>query len=116
MMVKADGPVLGKLIGQDEHPGRDCIHVAIAPVVAGEYLIPGQKVGLVDGRARVGLPPGIHAIGVVDPFLGNAVNEGEKFYLFLFPNSVTSMRHVWTHDAFKPRVTSLNDFGQERRE
>ncbi len=94
-------PQLGKLI---EGPvGRDAVHVAIAPVVAGERLRPGSHVGLVMGEALGDSPDGA-AIGVVDPFLPDFVQPGQRFWLFLYPNTVTSLRHIWTHPAFKTRI------------
>jgi hypothetical protein len=82
--------------------GRDAIHIAIAPVVAAEKLWAGYSVGLLDdGTAST------HAetkIGIVDPFIKGPIRRGDKFYLFLFPNTVTSLRHVWTHPAFKSKL------------
>lgn len=94
-----NGPQLGKVI---EGPaGRDAIHVAVAPVVAGVFLEPGQHVGLfADGTAKPTKPH----IGIVDPFLTQPVEKGERFWLFLYPNTVTSLRHVWTHPAFAPKA------------
>jgi hypothetical protein len=90
------GPILGSLIDGDAR--RDAVHVAIAPVVAAETLSPGQHVGLTgDGRAGTSAAP----IGIVDPFLTEDVREGQRFWLCLYPNTVTSLRHVWTHPAFK---------------
>lgn len=90
-----DEPLIGRLITGAAQ--RDAIHVAIAPVVAAEVLKPGQHVGLdIRGRAEVNCK----AIGIVDPFLLELVGEGEQFYLFLYPRTVTSLRHEWTHPAF----------------
>jgi hypothetical protein len=86
---------LGQIIEGPQN--RDAIHVAIAPVEAAHHLDVGQHVGLdVDGRATA------HAalIGVVDPFLKAAVTPRQKFWLFLYPGTVTSLRHEWTHPAF----------------
>jgi hypothetical protein len=74
------------------------VHVALAPVVAGENLEPGEHVGFLEGN-RVSK----HAeknIGIVDPFLTATVRAGQTFYLCLYPNTVTSLRHDWTHPAF----------------
>jgi hypothetical protein len=81
---------LGEIITGDEK--RDAIHIAVAPVTASVKLYPGERVG-VDGK---NLPH----VGIVDPFLNGPVLPGQKFWLFLFPNTVTSLRHEWTHPAF----------------
>lgn len=76
---------------------RDAIHIAMAPVVAAERLQPGQHIGLLDdGRACASDKP----IGIVDPFLVDAVLPGHRLWLFLYPGTVTSLRHDWTHPAF----------------
>jgi|ERR1700719_168842 len=87
---------VGRLI--DEYEQRDAIHIAIAPVVAHEKLFPGQDVGLVDGgKAGVCTKP----IGIVDPFLKVPVFPDQRFFLFLYPNTITSLKHNWTHPAFE---------------
>lgn len=86
---------LGKIITGEQH--RDAIHVAVAPVTASEKLYPGQPIGVIGGdKVSAG---GAH-VGIVDPFLQMPVFEGQRFWLFLFPNTVTGMRHEWQHPAF----------------
>lgn len=86
---------LGTII--TEHERRDAIHLAVEPVTAGEELKPGQRVGMIgEGVAASSMNP----VGIVDPFLAESVLAGERFWLILFPGSVTSLRHVWTHPAF----------------
>lgn len=90
-------PVVGKVIAGDAH--RDAIHVAIAPAVAKVLLWPGQGVdknGGCDGDE----------VGIVDPFLKTSVKPGQKFYIFIAPNTVTSLRHEWTHPMFDPTTPS----------
>ena len=88
-------PNLGEIPAPDAR--RDAVHVAVAPVVAKHDLNPGDHVGLFpDGQAGYA---GEH-IGAVDPFLRNPVKAGERCWLFLYPNTVTSLRHSWTHPAF----------------
>lgn len=36
-----------------DNSGRDAIHLAVEPVVAGEVLYPGQRIGLAYGKAFV---------------------------------------------------------------
>lgn len=86
---------LGQIL--DNTAERDAIHVAIAPVIASQPLGPGEHVGLNErGEACYGDNP----IGIVDPFLTTVVQMGERFYLCLYPNTVTGMRHHWRHPSF----------------
>lgn len=81
----------------DDNAQRDAVHIALAPVVASTRMPPGAPVGLLeDGRAGFGVRP----IGIVDPFLDRSVEPGERFWLFLYPMTITSLRHEWTHPAF----------------
>ena len=86
---------LGKLI--DETAQRDAIHVAIAPVVAAHDMNPGMHVGL-DAKGLAN-HVAVH-IGIVDPFLTSMVQKGQRFYMVLYPRSITSLRHEWTHPDF----------------
>lgn len=95
---------IGKLITTPQQ--RDAIHCAINPVLAGENLLPGDKVFIQDGKAVRSLRSGT-TIGVVDPFLEVPVAEGEEFWLWLNPGSITSLRHEWTHPAFEPKEPTV---------
>jgi hypothetical protein len=104
-------PVLGQSPGPDDK--RDAIHIAIAPVVAAHTLGPGQHVGPYnDGRYGITATP----IGIVDPFLIAAVAENSPFWLCLYPYSITSLRHVWTHPSFvaKPPAAAADLLGALR--
>lgn len=91
----ADGSTgLGKIITADD-AGRDAVHVAIAPVTAGEKLLPGQGIRLSDGRAKADEKWD----GIVDPFLASPIFEGQRFWMWMRPGSITSLRHAWTHRA-----------------
>jgi hypothetical protein len=90
---------LGQIITTTQN--RDAIHVAIAPVVAFEELDPGQHVGFIGDR----IGPCKNLIGIVDPYLKDSVLAGQKFWLFLYPNTVTSLRHQWEHPAFDAKLT-----------
>jgi hypothetical protein len=93
-------PKLGELI--EGEPNRDAIHIAVAPVVAGERLDPGEHVCLTPSGVAV-LAQG-KSIGVVDPFLRAFVGKGDRFWLFLTPGSVTGLRHEWDHPDFPVEV------------
>lgn len=97
-------PKVGQLI-EDGERRRDAIHVAIAPVTAYETLMPGEKVGFIQsgdfenvGACQNGADK--CAFGIVDPYLTMPVLKGNRFYAFLFPGTVTSLRHVWSCPAF----------------
>jgi len=85
---------LGRII--DGEADRDAIHIAVAPLIAHVRLLPGQDVG-VDGDKSSSIDP----IGIVDPFLKEIVHPGQRFWVFLYPNTVTGMRHEWRHPAFQ---------------
>jgi len=84
----------GKIIITEQK--RDAVHVAVAPVKAGEPLSPGQHISMNAGAAFSKAP----FIGVVDPFLTTRVNTGDCFWIFLYPQTITSLRHEWTHPGF----------------
>jgi len=82
---------------------RDAIHVAIAPVTSDEPLEPGMHVALVEGSATKvrACHEADDSIGIVDPFLRAAhIEPGTPFWLLLYPQTITSLRHEWTHPAF----------------
>jgi len=88
---------IGKpIVGQQN---RDAIHVAIAPVVATQRLQPAQHIGISNGQSDLAGTP----IGIVDPF-GPTIEKGQQFWLFLYPGSITSLRHDWTHPAFEQEI------------
>lgn len=95
---------LGMII--DEKAGRDAIHLAVEPSIAGEKLYPGQHIGLVNGVATTTAPK---KVGIVDPFLNGFVPQGEMFWLVVYPRQITSLRHVWTHPDFPEKAPGVAD-------
>lgn len=85
---------LGTII--DESCGRDAIHLAVEPTVAGEMLRPGEHIRIENGLA-VG---GGDTFGIVDPFLKAMVMPGQRFWFVVYPRQITSLRHVWEHPKF----------------
>jgi hypothetical protein len=77
---------------------RDAVHIAVIPITAAEELKPGAHVGvLLDGTAST---DAVKPIGLVDPFLKTKIKQGARFFLFLYPGSITSLHHHWTHPSF----------------
>lgn len=94
------GPVkIGEILSGTEE--RDAVHVALAPVVATEKLAPGQDIGFCDDGDRDSVSASADVkIGIVDPFLKALVFPNQRFWMFVYPNTVTSLRHEWTHPEF----------------
>lgn len=104
---------IGKLLNGPEE--RDCIHIAIMAAQATEDLRPGDEVGLAYGTTNqirsMDSVYDLPAIGIVDPFYGLKKMVGDKWvkrwqvekgqwcWVFLFPGSITGLRHNWTHPA-----------------
>jgi hypothetical protein len=88
---------LGTIITEGE---RDAIHLAVEPIIAAERLLPGQHIGIVDGKAS---KKATKLLGIVDPFIEDIVMPGEKFWLIVYPRQITSLRHVWSHPDFEER-------------
>ena len=86
---------LGKKISSDEM--KDAVHVAVLPIEAGADLRPGDHIGIKEGKARVLAD----SVGIVDPFLEKNVRAGEWFWLMLYPRTITSLRHEWTHPSIE---------------
>ena len=95
---------LGEIITTEQQ--RDAVHVAVVPVIAGEDLEVGMHVGLVPGSTDTVMcaSPKIDSIGIVDPFLSCGVDKGQRFWLFLYPGTITSLRHDWSHPAFQAKA------------
>lgn len=90
----------------EANAGRDAVHVAIVPVRALCTIARGAKVRLVQGCHDMAGPCGDDdADGVVDPFMqSRSVKKGDWFWMCLFPETVTSLRHVWEHPRFPSTV------------
>jgi hypothetical protein len=89
---------LGQLIEGEQL--RDAVHIAVAPVIAVQLMKPGTHVGLDHNGQATPLVDTKEYIGIVDPFLPSSVKRGDTFWLFLYPNTITSLKHVWTHPVF----------------
>lgn len=80
---------------------RDAIHVAVVSLLSGADLWPGQPVTWHVTGKSVKLCTGSDVkIGIVNPFMKEAVGYNEKVWIMLYPNSVTGMTHNWSHPEF----------------
>lgn len=80
---------------------RDAIHVAVVSLLSGADLWPGQPVTWRVTGKSVKLCTGSDVkIGIVNPFMKEAVGYNEKVWIMLYPNSVTGMTHHWSHPDF----------------
>ncbi len=98
--------LLGQLAPKDA--SRDAIHIACAPVTSDVTIYPGEHLYLVEGSSdkvrpvRLSRSSGTPAtVGISDPYLKVSITAGQLFWLCLYPKTVTSLRHEWTHPAFK---------------
>lgn len=101
---------IGKLITM-EVP-RDAIHIAVAPVTTESNLRPGQPIRfmLVGNVEMVESCSMKEAVGIVDPFLESPIPIGSSFWMFLKPNTITSLRHEWAHPAFDGNEKGIAEF------
>jgi len=109
---------IGRILSEDQSWEKDAIHVPIYPVVAASILSPGTRVAFTPGdefttvvAAKDEETP---AVGVIDPFLEAPVQPGERCWMFLFPGTITQLRHDWTHpfivEAHSKRYAAATQF------
>lgn len=106
---------LGKLIF-GELPARDAVHVAVLPVIATEELTVGQRIEFVDVEKRTVRASKDSGIGIVDPFLVSyqpKVYKDDKFFMWLYPGTITALRHDWTHPVVDPHTKTHVDESRE---
>jgi hypothetical protein len=94
---------------------RDAIHIAVMPVMAWETLKPGQHVGFCEGGYHVTATPSepYKLIGIVDPFLPKDVEKGERFWMVLYPNTITGLKHVWSHPAISQDGRGVGSYSEK---
>lgn len=97
---------LGKIITDRQE--RDAIHIAVAPVIAYHLLYPKADIGFVKPDNRTVGATASKKIGIVDPFLAEPINKGDEFWMFLYPNTIISLRHDWTHPEFDVNADKIN--------
>ena len=102
MSEKKDAIATMGAILPDDVSGRDAVHVAVISAVAGDELFPADDVGIAsttqDGEGEpVARTDAAKLIGIVDPFLKSSAKAGQRFWLFVYPRTITGLKHVWTH-------------------
>lgn len=91
---------MGTILTEDVQ-GRDAVHVAVISAYATGKLYPGQHVGgWLNEEGDFAAYSDVAPLGIVDPFLEKPVWPEERFWLFLYPRTITGLRHVWTHPDF----------------
>lgn len=102
-MAKDAVATMGELL-PDDAAGRDAVHVAVFSARAPVRVWPGQNVGLVDGEpvehGDMVVSPLAPPIGIIDPFLMEEATPGARFWVYLYPRTITSLSHRWGHPAF----------------
>lgn len=86
---------IGKLITTPQ--SRDAIHVAVIAVTVDRDMEPGTHVAILGATPRAVGTDTFRSVGIIDPFLTCTVKKGERCWVFIHPNTVTSLRHEWTH-------------------
>lgn len=103
---------IGQIITSEQE--KDAIHIAVAPVIASHRILPGYHIGLVrPGQASSRVES---KIGVADPFLKLPIQKGERFWIFLYPQTITGLRHLWSHPAFQEDVQPKEETAKEKAE
>ena len=99
-MAKDAVATMGTIL-TDDVGGRDAVHVAVISVRAKRSLQPGAHASVTfkDGEYQTFGSQG-EPVGIVDPFLEEAVAVGERFWLYLYPRTITGLNHNWSHPAF----------------
>lgn len=94
-------PPIGQIL-TEEQITRDAIHIAVFSATSTEKVYPNEDVGIVGHEHGTDLyfvssstEKGF--CGKVDPFLRNPVLPGKIFLVFLYPNTITGMKHIYSH-------------------
>lgn len=89
---------------------RDAIHIAVMPVILDEDLRPGCPLRIVFGTENHVVDAYTGGVGILDPFLrGYEIRKGSKCWMFLYPNSITGLRHNWHHPLIDKPITNMSE-------
>ena len=88
---------------------RDAIHIAVLPARAAITLYPGQRVKVIlDDNEYKAEPSVENNVGIVNPFVSGAIQEGDLVWILLEPGSVEDMTHHWVHPSIPEIPTGTN--------
>src|ERR1700722_8543189 len=89
----------------DDAGGRDAVHVAVFSATCDNLLSPGDPVRIIvhgQADAVVALSERDNCVGIVDPFITEKnIGEGQRFWVYLLPRTITALSHKWSHPAFE---------------
>ena len=91
-------PTIGTVL--NEIQPRDAVHMAVMSVQAQERLCPGDPVSEHGKRSKDS-----DSIGIVDPFLDGPIFKGEIFWIFIYPRTISGLRHHWEHPLLEENST-----------
>lgn len=103
-MAKDAVATMGDVLPPDAG-GRDAVHVAVFSAQAYTAMYPGEAVAIVreDGTdvfVTRKASKDEDLIGIVDPFIKSDIPVGSRFWVYLYPRTITSLSHRWGHPAF----------------
>lgn len=90
----------------DDAWGRDAVHVAVFSAFSSDTLYSGERVAIVneEGGKDMRVSRNGTSVGIVDPFLSDYVEPGQRFWVYLYPRTITGLSHRWSHPAFEPQT------------
>jgi hypothetical protein len=98
---------MGALLPEDSG-GRDAVHVAVFSATSMVRVYAGQDVGMAKQSDTDSIVSPLVAtkIGIVDPFIKGDLHPGARFWVFLYPRTITALSHRWSHPAFEQTVAA----------
>lgn len=102
--------MIGKILGSWVDT-RDALHVAVVAVTADEDLRAGDRIGM-KRNGRAGKLPD-EVIGIVDPFLTESVDKGERFWMFMLPGTTENLRHSWSCPQLPDDILNNDGSGED---
>lgn len=94
----------------DDAGGRDAVHVAVFSATSPDRVLSGQHVSILQkgDPDSIVVRNDIDGVGLVDPFIEETkvILPGERFWVYLYPRTITALSHKWSHPAFEAAETT----------